>query len=156
MAKRLWIIFPMLMFGMLLGVTTSLLQAQQSATEQQLLQLERDWCTAVMKRDAALLGRILSDDFTGVNRRGVAQTKSEALDDLKDRTSTVTACVDKNIKVRSYGDAAVVTALGIRSGTNKGVAFSDVQVLWTDTFIRKEGRWQCVASQSTLIAAQQK
>jgi hypothetical protein len=63
--------------------------------------------------------------------------------------------VDTNMKVRVYGDAAVVTGLGTRSGVNKGAAFKDRQFLWTDTFIRKDGRWQCVATQGTLVAAQQ-
>ncbi|MCI0696842.1 hypothetical protein L0337_33160 [candidate division KSB1 bacterium] len=36
------------------------------------------------------------------------------------------------------------------------IQFKDRQVLWTDIFIKKDGRWQCVASQGTLVAAQQK
>lgn len=129
--------------------------AQQS-TEQQVLQLERDWCTAQLKKDAALLGRILADDYAGVTSRSITETKADALAGLNDKTSTITSCVDSNMKARVYGDAAVVTGLATRSGTVKGAAFKDRQFLWTDTFIRKDGRWQCVASQSTLIAAQQK
>jgi ketosteroid isomerase-like protein len=88
--------------------------------------------------------------------RGMMETKGEMLADLNDKTSTLTVCVDNNIKVRIYGDAAVVTGLGHRSGTYKGAAFQDRQSLWTDTFVQKDGRWQCVATQSTLAAAQQK
>ena len=109
-----------------------------------------------MKKDAALLGRILADDYTGVTSRSNTETKADALAGLNDKTSTITSCVDSNTKVRVYGDAAVVTGLATRSGTFKGAVFKDRQFLWTDTFIRKDGRWQCVASQSTLIAAQQK
>jgi hypothetical protein len=69
---------------------------------------------------------------------------------------SIVVCVDNNIKVRVYGNAAIVTGLGIRAGTSKGVSFKDRQILWTDTFIKKDGRWQCVASQGTLVAAQQK
>jgi hypothetical protein len=63
--------------------------------------------------------------------------------------------VDRNVKARVYGNAAVVTGLATRSGTYKGATF-DQQYLWTDTFVMKDGRWQCAASQSTLIAAQPK
>jgi ketosteroid isomerase-like protein len=52
-----------------------------------------------------------------------------------------------------YGDAAVVTALATRSGTLRGATYKDRQVLYTDTFVRREGRWQCVASQSTVVAS---
>jgi len=34
------------------------------------MQLERDWCTASMKKDAAALGRFLADDNTYVGSRG--------------------------------------------------------------------------------------
>ena len=130
--------------------------AQQGSTEQQLIQLERDWCTAQLKKDTALLARIVADDYTGVTSRSIVETKVDALSSLNDKTSTITACVDSNVKVRLYGDAAVVTGLATRSGTFKGAPFKDRQFLWMDIFIRKDGRWQCVASQSTVIAAQQK
>ena len=138
-------------FGFSTGVSLA-----QSKPEQELVQIERDWCTASVKRDSTILGRILADDYTGVGSRGAPETKSEALAALKDMTSSVDTCVDTNVKVRVYGDAAVVTGLATRGGTNKGVAFKDRQFLWTDTFVRRDGRWQCVASQSTVIAAQQK
>ena len=128
---------------------------QQNKAEQELVQIERDWCAATVKKDAVVLSRILADDYTSVGSRGGTSTKASELADLKG-TDSFTNCVDTNVKVRIYGDAAVVTGLGTRSGTYKGVAFKDRQVLWTDTFIKKDGRWQCVASQGTLAAAQQK
>ena len=139
-----------------LGAATPVRGAQQGSAEQQLMQLERDWCSASVKRDAAVLSRILADDYTGVGSRGTAQTKAEALADLNDKTSVVTSCVDSNVKVRIYGEVAVVTGLGARAGAYKDVPFKDRQFLWTDTFVRMEGRWQCVASQGTVVAAQQK
>src|SRR5438874_8372395 len=104
------------------------------------MQLERDWCTSSVKKDAAVLGRILADDYTGVGSRGTPQTKAEALADLNDKTSVVTSCVDTNVKVRIYGETAVVTGLGSRGGTYKGVPFKDRQLLWTDIFVRRGGR----------------
>lgn len=64
-------------------------------------------------------------------------------------------CLNTNMKVRVYGDAAVVAGLVRRSGTIKGIAYKDRQVLFTDTYVRRDGRWQCVSSQGTLVAAQQ-
>ena len=152
-------------FGVVLVVTALILAGvgsdgnvyafQQSKVEQELIQIERDWCAATVKKDATALARILADDYTSVGSRGTTSTKADELANLKGADST-TNCVDSNIKVRIYGDAAVVTGLGTRSGTSKGVTFKDRQILWTDTFIRKDGRWQCVATQGTVVAAQQK
>ena len=136
-----------------LGFQSNISSAQSKA-EQELIQIERDWCTAFLKRDSALLGRILADDYTGVTGRGVVESKAEALAGVKDTSSAFDACVDTNFKVRVYGDAAVVTALATRSGRYKGVAFKDRRALYTDTFVRRDGRWQCVASQSTFVPAQ--
>ena len=128
----------------------------QGSAEQQLLQLEKDWCTASLKKDAALLGRILADDYSGVTSRGFAETKTQALDSLKDKNSTVTTCVDDDMKVRVYGDTAVVTGLATRAGTYQGTPFSNRRSLWTDVFVRRGGQWQVVASQSTLVPSPQK
>jgi ketosteroid isomerase-like protein len=128
---------------------------QQSKAEQELIQIERDWCAAITKKDSAFLARVLADEYTSVGSGGGTSTKASALANLKS-ADPLSSCVNTNFKVRVYGDAAVVTGLSTQSGTSKGVAFKDRQVLWTDTFIRKDGRWQCVAGQSTLVAAQQK
>ena len=128
----------------------------QSKPEQELLQIENDWCTADLKQDAAILGRILASDFTGVGSRGITDTRESTVAAYKDKTSTTTACVNSNMKVRVFGDAAVVTGTVTSNGTNKGAAFKGRQVLFTDTYVRRDGRWQCVASQGTLVASQQK
>ena len=128
----------------------------QNTAEQELLQIEKDWCAAAIKKDAGALGRILADDYTGVSSRGIVLTKAQELADVTDKESTVTVCSDSFVNVRVYGDAAVVTGLGTRTGSYKGVPYTGRQSVWTDTFIKKDGRWQCVASQATLVAAQQK
>ena len=122
--------------------------AQQEKAEQELVQMERDWCTAILKNDAALLGRLLAGDYSAIGIRGMA-TKASTLAAMKGTDTVVTTCVDDNVKVRAYGDAAVVTGHGRRAGTTKGVPF-DREHLCTDTFVRRNDQWQCVASQSTV------
>jgi hypothetical protein len=124
---------------------------QQSSDEAQLLQLEKGYCTAHLERDAGWLGKLLADDYTGVHSRGGSETKNEAIASLKDPKNAYSACVEKDMKARVYGDAAVVTGRQIYSGSYKGEPFKDREVLWTDTFIRKGGRWQVVASHSTAV-----
>ena len=61
-----------------------------------------------------------------------------------------------NLKVRVYGDAAIVTGRAIYTASLEGVWYTDRQILFTDVFIRRNGQWQETASQSTVVAAQQK
>ncbi|MEO7157101.1 MAG: nuclear transport factor 2 family protein, partial [Vicinamibacterales bacterium] len=122
----------------------------------ELIQIENDWCTADLKKDAVLMEKILTSDFTGVGSRGGVDTKESTLAAYKDATSSTTACVNSNMKARVFGEAAVVTGTVTSSGTYKGAAFKDRHVLFTDTYVRRDGRWQCVASQGTVAAAPQK
>jgi ketosteroid isomerase-like protein len=130
----------------LAGVVTA-----QSKAEQELIQIERDWCTASLKREATILARILADDYLGVTSAGALETKATSLASLKDTSRTLDVCVDSDFKVRVYGDAALVTASATRSGTEKGVAYKDRRLIYTDMFVRRDGRWQCVGSQSTRV-----
>jgi ketosteroid isomerase-like protein len=123
----------------------------QDKVQQELIQIERDWCSALVKKDAAVLGRILADDYAGVGSRGVVSDKAGDLADLKGGNS-FTSCIDDSVKVRLYGDTAVVMGHGRRAGTYKGAAFKDREITYTDVFVRRNGQWQCVASQGTAVA----
>jgi len=135
--------------GFSLAIGTASAQ-QQSSHEEQVLQLEKGYCTAFLKRDAAWLDKYLADDYMGVDSRGRSESKAEALASLKDPQSAYTSCTEKDLKVRVYGDAAVATGRQIYSGTFKGQQYKDRDVRWTDTFVRKGGRWQVVAAHSSL------
>ena len=125
---------------------------QPSSHEEQLLRLEKGYCTAQLKRDAAWLDKFLADDYAGVDSRGESETKADALASIKDPQNAYSSCAEKDMKVRVYGDdAAVVSGHQVYSGTYKGKSYKDREILWTDTFVRKGGRWQCVASHSTAI-----
>jgi ketosteroid isomerase-like protein len=129
--------------------------AQQDKVQQELVQIERDWCSALEKKDAAVLSRILADDYAAVASRGFPSDKAGDLAGLKD-SDLLTSCVDDNVKVRLFGDTAVVMGHGRRSGTYKGAPYKDRQVYYTDVFVRRNGRWQCVASEGTPAGASQK
>jgi hypothetical protein len=130
--------------------------AKPSAAEEELLQIEREGCPANLKKDIAYFERVVADDYTDVNSRGVGGTKAELIAGLKSGDVGLSVCVDENVKVRVYGDAAVVTGLGTRTG-KIGAGSEPVKerkVLWVDFFVKKDGRWQVVASQLTQAAPQ--
>ena len=108
------------------------------------MQLERNWCAAVLKSDAAALGAILADDLTDVSETGKVAGKTQDLASLK--TDKTTVCEDDMMQVRLYGDAAVV----VGRATVKSATFNG-QVRFTDTYIRRNGHWLCVATQATEI-----
>jgi hypothetical protein len=54
------------------------------------------------------------------------------------------------IKVHPYGETAVVTARSTAKGQDNGKDFSG-QYRYTRVYVKRQGRWQLVATQSTRI-----
>jgi len=125
--------------------------AQQStAIEQTLINLEREWSNAWMKADTATIDRIESNDFVGVDAMGVVYTKAEDIASIKNGEWKVQSIQLDDMKVRVYGDTAVVTGRFTQKAQYKG-ADRSYTGRFTDTWVNRGGRWQCVASQSTRI-----
>ena len=119
--------------------------------EKELLQLERDWTQASVKADATALGKILGDDWVGQGPTGAA-TKAQALADLKSGDSKTESITLGDMKVRFFGDIAVVTGSDEEKSSYKGKDTSG-RYTWTDVFVKRKGHWQAVASQSTFFPA---
>lgn len=120
------------------------LAADHGKVEQELLQSERDRCTATVKNDAAALGGILADDIIDVWPNGKITTKAQDLADVQ--TNTTSACEVEMMQVRVYGNAGVVVGrLSIKSAAFNG------QIRFTDTYVRRDGRWQVVLSSGAEI-----
>jgi ketosteroid isomerase-like protein len=128
----------------LAGVAT----AQGTKTvEQTLMQMERDWTDAVLKKDTAALGKILADDWVGLGPSG-ASTKAQSLAELKSGDMKVESQTLGEMKVRVFGEVAIVTGSDDEKSSYKGKDTSGHYV-WTDVFVKTKGQWQAVASQGT-------
>ncbi len=108
--------------------------------EQALRNLVRAWDEAYVKGDAAILDRLLADEFAFVG----GPKKAEYLASFKSRPADlVDSAVSTDIQVQVYGDTAVLIGLDTISGKNKGQPYV-VKWLYMDVWIRRSGRWQCV------------
>ena len=119
--------------------------------EKELLQIERDWMQARAKKDAAALGKILADDWVGQGPLGTMK-KAEVLADLKSGDFKVEAITLGDMTPRVFGDTAIVMGSNEEKSAYKGKDTSG-RYTWIDVFVKRDGRWQAVASQSTLMPA---
>jgi ketosteroid isomerase-like protein len=124
--------------------------AKSASVEQVLIKLENDWNNAMVKRDVAALSRIVADDWTDIEPEGISN-KAQTLASLKSGEQVWTSAVADEMKVRVYGDAAVVLGRNTVKAQYKGKDVSG-QYRFTDTWIKKDGRWQCVATAAVKIA----
>ena len=140
---------PWLLFGQ--ATPQPAAPSKNASVEQQLIKLEDGWGDAMVKADVAFLDRILADDFVNTDIEGSVTNKAQDVADLKSGDLKVTSCVADDYKVRVYGNAAVVTGRCTFKAQFKGKDSSS-EFRWTDTWVKRAGHWQCVASQQTKIA----
>ena len=127
-----------------------LAQTQTQSVEQELIKLENEWADAWVKSDVAFFDRIMADDYTWTSPWGDVSTKADNFALVKSGEDVITSWVLADMKVRVYGDAAVVTGCSTIKETYKGEDVSG-QERWTHTWVKRAGRWQCVAGHSSEI-----
>jgi ketosteroid isomerase-like protein len=127
-------------------------QDKSSATndEIQITQLERAWNQAEARHDAAAVTNIVADTLSYIDFDGSIMNKAEYIKDVTGTAYQADHLYDEGLKVVVYGNAAVVTGVYRETGNTKGKNYVH-RVRYTDTWIRRAGVWQCVASQNTLI-----
>ena len=117
--------------------------------DQELIKLENEWADALVKHDWAFLDQIFADDYIWTDPDGNVWTKAQLLASLKSGEDVLTAAEAEKIRVRVYGDAALVTGRTTVKEQYKGKDISG-QYQWTDMWVKDyAGRWQCVASHSS-------
>jgi ketosteroid isomerase-like protein len=128
-----------------------LAQTQTKSVERELIRLEKEWADALVKHDVAFFERIMVDDYTWTAPEGYVCTKADNIALAKSEEGVIMSWVLADMNVRVYGDAAVVTGCQTIKETYKGEDVSG-QERWTHTWVRRSGRWQCVAAHSSRIA----
>jgi ketosteroid isomerase-like protein len=123
------------------------------SAEQELMKLENEWAEAWVKMDAVFFERIEADDYMWTSPWGAVFTKADDLALAKSGRDVVMSWVLADMKVRVYGDAAVVTGRDTIKETYKGKDVSG-QHRWTNTWVKRAGQWQCVAGHSSEISPQ--
>jgi ketosteroid isomerase-like protein len=120
--------------------------------EDQLKKMESDRAAAVVKGDVATLESQTSDDYTLINANGQVSGKAQTMSAIKSGDIKLTANELSDLKVRVYGDTAVVTGKSNAKGTIGGRELKG-PVMFTRVYVKKDGKWQSVAFQQTPIAA---
>jgi uncharacterized protein (TIGR02246 family) len=122
-----------------------------NAAVDELKQLENDWVDAQKTKNADKLADILADSWVGMGWEGKPANKAKALADLKSPGYSMDSVEMGPMKVRIFGNTAVVTGSDTeKSADDKGKDTSGKYV-WTDVFVKQNGKWRAVASQSTKV-----
>jgi ketosteroid isomerase-like protein len=133
-----------------LGIATRIAQAQ-SPVEKEILKLENDWSTGWQKKDAAFLQKLWADEYINTDQDGATYTKAQDLANVSSPGTSVTSFALADMRVHVYGETAVVTGVNTIKATQNGKDISGAY-RFTDVFVKRDGRWQVVATQGSLVA----
>lgn len=109
--------------------------------EEALLQVERDWTEAILKRDRNALDKIMAKEFVGNSAEG-SRNKSQAISDFTNRYKFESSEI-VSMQPMVFGDTAVVYGVSNDKLTDRGKDVSG-KYQWTDIFKKRDGNWLCV------------
>jgi len=127
--------------------------AQKSKDDSQqtkLLIMEHLWNEAQVNQDARVLDAMLGSEFVNTEYDGEVSDRAKFLADIKDPQFKPATLTIQDVKVSMYADSAVVVGIYHNKGTYQAKPYEH----WgrfTDTWIYAQGRWQCVASHTSLL-----
>jgi ketosteroid isomerase-like protein len=145
--KWLWGISGLLALGL---VTNAPAQQSNSDSEKAVLALENVWLQSEKVNNPDLITAIFSDTYVATGPDGKLEDKAQTLADAKGRKWSSSDYED--VKVRIFGDTAVVTGGYQGKGTEaSGKPFAE-HLRWTDTWVKTPGsKWLLVASHYSAV-----
>lgn len=121
-----------------------LLSGQADSNQSDLIAAENSWNRAELGHDASALSHLMADDLVLTETDGSVINKSEEVAFTADPGAHFEILESHDMKVQLHGNAAVVTGAYHEKGTYHGKPFEH-RGRYTDTWIRHDGKWQCIA-----------
>jgi len=119
-------------------------------TAREVEELSRRWADAELKGDTAYLRQLLTDDFIGVGPRGFTPDKARWIGKFEAGDLTYEGLTWDEVRVRVYGDAAIVIGREKLEATWQGKpAGGDFRVALT--FVKPNGEWRLAGAQLSPI-----
>lgn len=126
--------------------------ASSAADKAAITKLEQEWPVAFVKKDTAKMLSMGTPDCWFITSSGQIIALRDFVNDVKSGVYTVQSMHIDDLKVRVYGDSAVVFGLETEKSRYKGKDASG-QYRFVDTWLKRNGQWLCAASGNTLVTA---
>ncbi len=132
------------------GVTLVELSGQRNV-EQQIRTLHDQGRQAALKGDAGFFEKYLAAGYFGIGGDGKLRTKAESVQDFKSGDIKYESIDERDVKVNTYGNTAVVNSLAsVKLIANGKPVGGDYRA--TFVYVKQGGDWREVAFQSTPVA----
>jgi uncharacterized protein (TIGR02246 family) len=126
-------------------------QTYKENAEQQIKPLQEQGRQAALKGDATFVEKYFADDYVGVGGNGQMRTKAEVIQMFKSASLKYESINQRVLKIRTYGDTAVVnTEAAVKLRLNGKPTSGDFRAIYV--WVKQKGKWKEVAFQVTPIA----
>ena len=114
-----------------------------------IIAVEAKWANSACSPQPDLKA-VIADDFQGTSPTGRRYGKGEAI--TTDTKSLSRDCQLGEVKVKFFGDSIAI-AYGAESKIDKANDGKETKrcLIWTDTWLKRAGKWQIVAAQDTIL-----
>jgi uncharacterized protein (TIGR02246 family) len=116
-------------------------------------ELSKQWSTAIITKDGAILERIWAADFVSVGPSGQRFTKAQEIAALKASKEKVTVSEVTSLDVRVYGNGTVAVDIGEyhESGTDEERKPYERRSRFTNVWVLRDGSWKCVSGHASTL-----
>ncbi|MFZ0881783.1 MAG: nuclear transport factor 2 family protein, partial [Candidatus Acidiferrales bacterium] len=108
-----------------------------------------DWVEAAKIGDTEKVSQILADDWIGIGYDGSKETKQDHLADMKSGRTKLESFEFGPMDVMVLGNVAVVQGSNTEKSSTADGKDSSGKYAWMDVFVKRDGKWVIVRSQST-------
>ena len=116
--------------------------------EEELVKVEKEFTDAIVRNNPEKIREFVTEDWIIINANGGIIEMERFLEVIRSGALTHETMESDEMRVRVYGDSAVVSALTRSKGKFVGQEFTTHERS-TDVFVRRDGKWRCVLTQLT-------
>ncbi len=142
--------------GLSLGAAPFALAQASSDVETKIKAMEDSWAASQLQKDhgASVVDGLIAADYAGVGSKGEIRDKAKQIEHIRSDTDTYTSSKNDSMVVHSYGaDVATVCGTSTEAGKDKDGKDFTRSFSWVDTWMQRNGKWQCIASGGTPMTA---
>jgi len=122
-------------------------KAALDATSKWMVEQERVWAEEECAHKS-ILADLLAEDFRGTSPKGERYSKAQAIARAASSTSHATDCRLLEADVRFFGpDTAIIYGSETALEAPPGGTAERYCLIWTDTWLKRGGKWQIAAAQ---------
>jgi ketosteroid isomerase-like protein len=110
------------------------------------------WDQAMIENDADKIGQFMHDDWVIVGSDGGISDKPTFLAQIRQGRLSHDIMTSEDLRIREYGDVAVLIATGVSGGLFDGHAFREHE-RQSSVFVKAHGEWRCVITHLSRLPA---